>query len=1052
MNFKNFISSILLLFVFSISLKAQKTTIYTIRQLTDYNSALELFDKEKYSAAQDKFEQIYKSTLDKKSEVALNAKYYMALCGLNLFNIDAENLFVEFINDYPDSPKIKQAYFYLGSYQFRAKKYDEALVYFKKIDANDLSKDELAEYKFKVGYSYFSLEKYDEASNYFYEIKDYENTFTSPARYYYGHIAYLQKKYESALQTFLLLNNDEKFSPITPYYISQIYYLQGKYDKVIEYAPALLDTVVPARGAEIARIIGESYYRTNKFREALPYLNRFNKEKAALANRADYYELGYAYFKSDSCENAINWFKKSIEKPDSISQTAHYHLAECYLKLGNKLYAKTSFREAYIQNFDPQIEEDALFNFAKISYELSTHPFNDAIVAFEEYINTYPNSTKLSSAYEYLVGVYYTTKNYEAALKSLENIKVLDNQLQGAYQKIAHFRGLELFNNQKYNEAITFFNKSDEYLIDKNIKIDNIYWRAEAYYSLNDYSKAIGEYKKFIFEPQSTASMNTNKANYNLGYSYFELKEYEEAKTWFRKYAQNAPDENSKIKNDALNRIGDCFFITKNYKGAIEFYDKAAMMNLYQTDYSLFQSAVCNGINGNYNDKISLLNTFVARKEKSHLLDDAYFELGQTYLIQNDNDKALKSFKQLNSEFPNSPYISRAMVKEGLIYFNSKQDNDALAVFKSVVSTYPKTDEAKESLEKIKKIFMDKGDLNAYESYLNTVGGADSSALILDNDYYEVAENDYMDGNCDKAVNEFTKYLEKYPNGTYLVNAHFYKAVCEQKAGFVDEALLSFNKVIEQPKNKFTETAILYAAKINSDLGHLADALNNYNQLEYLADVQENVFKAQIEQMRLNFQLNNFDNAIKYCEIIINKDNGDLKLIAEAHLIYGKCLLTKDDSNLALKEFKIASTATNKFGAESKYQVANILYLRGEYANCEAEVFAMVKKFSAYDYWMEKTLILLGDNYVAKEDFFQAKITLKNVIENSKFPELVSVAQDKLRIIEEQEAAKKLVPKTEELNIDLNSGVNVEKLFTEPEKAVEEVVPVPQEPKQKEEE
>ncbi len=1051
MNFKNSIFIFVLLLVFSVSLKAQKTTIYT-HQNVDYNSALELFDKEKYSAAQEKFVMVYKSTTDKKSEVAVNAKYYMALCGLNLFNTDAENLFVEFINDYPDSPKTKQAYYHLGNYHFRGKKYEEAIAWYSKLDPLDLSADDLVEYRFKMGYSYFCLEQYEKASSYLYEIKDSDNQYTSPARYYYGHIAYLQKKYESALQTFLLLNNDEKFSPITPYYIAQIYYLQGKYDQVIEYAPALLDTAMPARSPEIARIIGESYYRTKKYNQAIPYLLRFNKEKASLATRADYYQLGYAYYKSDSCLMAEDWFKKSIGDADSISQTAHYHLAECYVKLNKKAYARSSFREAYKQDFDAQIKEDALFNFAKISYELSLHPFNDAIVAFEEFINTYPNSTKLSNAYEYLVAVYYTTKNYEAALKSLENIKILDAKLQEAYQKIAHYRGLELFNNQKFADAITHFNKSDQYIISKSLKAENTYWRAEAYYRLDDFQKAIGEYKKFIFEPEATASKNSNNANYNLGYSYFKLKEYEDAKNWFRKYTQNAPEENSKVKNDVLNRIGDCFFIQKEYKGAIEFYDKAAMMGVYQPDYSLYQSAICNGVIGNYNDKIDLLQTLLARKEKSHLLDDAYFELGQTYLIQNNNEKALANFKQLTKDYPNSPYMSKALVKEGLIYYNKKQDSEALIAFKNVVATYPGTDESRESLEKIKKIYIDKGDLATYESYLSSVGGADSSALTLDTDYYEVAENSYMDGNCDKAVGDFTRYLEKYPNGTYTINAHFYKAVCEQKAGFNNEALIDYNKVIALPKNKFTEIALVNAAKINTELGNIEAALNNYNQLEYLADVQTNIFKAQTEQMRLNFQLNHIDNAIKYCEIVINKDAVDAQLLAEAHLIYGKCLMTKDDYNIALKEFKTASSSINKFGAEAKYFVAYILNLRGEYDNCEAEIFSLIKKFAAYDYWMGKALIMLSDNYVAKEDFFQAKVTLKSVIDNSKHADLVATAKDKLRIIEEQEAAKRVAPQTEELDINLGDDLDVDKLFAEPEKAVEETLPTPLEPEEKEEE
>jgi TolA-binding protein len=398
--------------------------------------------------------------------------YYQALCGLKLFNSDAEGLLIEFTLAYPESPKVKLAYFHLGNYKFRKKKYDEALQWFDKIDIYDLSNEEVAEYQFKIGYSYFMEEEFDKASKALYEIKDTDNKYTAPARYYYAHIAYLQKKYESSLITFKLLSNNAKFSPIVPYYITQIYYLQEKYDDLIDYAPALLDTAIPKRAPEISRLIGEAYYHTEKYTAAIPYLKRFHKEKAYEANRADKYQLGYAYFKSDSCKLAVKWLKKAISKDDSLTQTAHYHLAECYLKLGEKKYARSSFREASKLEYDAQIKEDALFSFAKISYELSFHPFNDAIKAFEEFINTYPNSTKLNNAYEFLVTVYYTTKNYKAALASLENIKVLDPKLQEAYQKVAYYRGVDLFNNHNYKDAIAHFNKSDKYIISNKIKAE----------------------------------------------------------------------------------------------------------------------------------------------------------------------------------------------------------------------------------------------------------------------------------------------------------------------------------------------------------------------------------------------------------------------------------------------------------------------------------------------------------------------------------------------------------------------------------------------------
>ena len=68
---------------------------------------------------------------------------------------------IEFIYAYPESPKTKLAYFHLGRYKFRKKKYDEVLHWLAKIDLYDLSPEELAEYHFKKGYSYFMEDDFD---------------------------------------------------------------------------------------------------------------------------------------------------------------------------------------------------------------------------------------------------------------------------------------------------------------------------------------------------------------------------------------------------------------------------------------------------------------------------------------------------------------------------------------------------------------------------------------------------------------------------------------------------------------------------------------------------------------------------------------------------------------------------------------------------------------------------------------------------------------------------------------------------------------------------
>ena len=58
---------------------------------------------------------------------------------------------------------------------------------------------------------------------------------------------------------------------------------------------------------------------------------------------------------------------------------------------------------------------------------------------------------------------YMNTRNYRMALESLEKIKNKDSEIEKAYQRVAFFRGLELFTNLRFNDAISIFDKSLQY-------------------------------------------------------------------------------------------------------------------------------------------------------------------------------------------------------------------------------------------------------------------------------------------------------------------------------------------------------------------------------------------------------------------------------------------------------------------------------------------------------------------------------------------------------------------------------------------------------------
>ncbi len=1050
---KNLFSLALALALIISNLYSQKTTIYTDIDY-DFKNGVDLFNKQKYTSAQKCFQKVVNYYGDAYCDIKTDAEYYSALCAIEMFNKDTEYLITKFIAEHPESPKVKFANFQMGKFQYRKKRYKKAIIWIEKVDTYDLSNEQLAEYYFKLGYSYLIIKDYEKAGKAFYEIKNADTKYSAPAIYYYSHIAYINKNYQTALEGFQKLTENENFAPVVPYYIAQIYYLQKKYEEIIDYVPSLLDSATTKRAPEIARIIGVAYYYTSKYKEAVPYLEIY-KDKAISYTREDSYQLAYAYYRTQNYEKASKAFQEVTGKNDSLSQNAYYHLADCYLKkvipfgedLGlprseayrggaEKNNARMAFSSASKLDFDEVIKEDAMFNYAKLTYELSYWPFNEAVNAFNKYIELYPNSERINEAYNYQVKVFMNTKNYKDALSAIEKIKTKIPDIEQAYQRIAFFRALELFNNLQFQKAIQLLDKSLTYspLADKSIKAQSLYWKAEAFYRLKNYALAIENYKKFLLSTGAFELPEYITSYYNLGYAYFKKKEYETASSWFRKYVKNTKNRKLKTVGDAYIRIADCFFISSKYHYAIDYYDKAIEINTYDTDYALFQKGFSKGLLKEHNQKIIVLNQLVNNYSNSPYYDDALFELAITYVIIEANDMAVNNYQTIINEFPNSSYVKKALIQLGLIYYNSDQNHEALTCYKRVIAEYSGTPEAKNALIQIKNVYVDMNDVDSYFDYIMQLGDfANVTLAEQDSLTYLSAEKLYMSGDCAQSKIQFKKYIEKYSKGSFILNANFYKAECNYNANENHEALQSYNYVISKPKNDFTELSLVRAAAINFYLKNYYDALQNYTILENVAEVQSNCLIARFGQMRSNFLLKNYSNAIKNAVKVLKIKKIPDEIFREAHFTLAKSYFAQNDLESAFDEFQIiAQDCKTREGAESKYKIAEIYFLQEKYNLAENEIFDFIKQNTPHQYWLARSFILLADIYVKMKDNYQAKATLQSIIDNYniKEDEILETANQKLNgIIEGEKAPEQAEVPVDNIKFDDNVDGKYNQLF-----------------------
>ena len=996
-------------------------------EYADYNEGLELFNKEKYASALTFFETTISQISDEHQEVRVNAEYYRGICALYLRHKDAEFLLERFTVEHPDSPWVQKIFMELGAYNFNRKKFKKSTFWYKKVKEHKLSGEDEIRYKYQRSYSYFHVSNYTQAKPGFFEIKDIESEFKEAATYYYAHIAYEEENYQTALDGFEKLNDNPSFQPIIPYYIAQIYFLQEKYDEVLSYAPPLIegDEITVERVPEISRIIGESFFIKDDYSSALPFLETYHAgTKKNNKTKAEFYQMGYVYYRTGDFVNALENFSEVTDEDDEMSQLANYHMADCYLKLDQKPYARAAFKQAFEMNHDSEIKEDALFHYAKLAFELSYNPFHEAIVAFEEYIKDYPNSERNEEAHEFLLNVYMKSKNYEAALASLDRIQNKDTRTKEAYQVVCFNRAVELFNQKKYDQSAVFFNKVNTYDVNHELISEAIYWKGELSYKQKDYQRAANQYTEFLLEPGGFNSKYFDDAYYDAGYSYFKLKNYTQALSMFRKFSENYHGDDARKLNDAYLRTADCFYISKKYNQAIDYYNKAISLNKLQTDYAFYQKSLCQGLSGNHQDKIETLNRIINSDVNGKFIKDALFELAETYRITDQDTKSLSTYNEVIEKYPNSQYAKYSL--KNIVFLHRRLGNNtkALLAFDQLVQKYPTDKIMKESLDLIKDVYIDERGISAYNDLVNNNSVLDISTSSVDSTAYQLAIDYYFDMNYSRAKSGLQEYVSQFDPGLFSVEAHYYLGEIFFEENNMDNALQNYNYVITQPVSEYSESALKTAATINFNKNNFDSALNNYIELEGVAISKNNLLEAEIGQMRCYYKLGQPDYAMDYANRVLNNSDTPPDIKNQAYMIRGKVRFDNANYDEAYYDFKEVQKIVSLLGAEAKFYMSKIAFEKGAYKNCEKEIFELIEKFSGFSKYKFEGFLLLVEAYVKLEDMFQAKATLNALIENANEDWVVQRARARLNELEAAEAAELEQGEEDDVEIEIfdNNG------------------------------
>lgn len=997
MNYKKVVLPLVIFFI-TFSLLAQKTAIYT-NSLSEYNHAIELYKNKAYVAAQKKFNTI-KSQFDNSSELKANCEYYAANCAIRLEQRNSDDLMQQFVNKHPTSTKRNSAFMDVANYYFKIGKYSYAAKWYSKVKTTNLSIRKEEDFNFKYAYSLFANRAYTKAKEYFLLLLDSQE-YGSQAKYYYGYIAYKNDDYDTAGTYLGEVVEDKNFKTNVSYYLADMNFKLGKFEKAIAHGLPLLEKAKRIEHSEISKIIGESYFNLQKYEEAIPHLKNY-KGKRRKWNNTDYYFLGYAYYKQNDFENAINNFNKIIDGNNAVAQNAYYHLAECYLKLEKKNEALNAFRNAAHMKYKPAIQKDAWLNYAKLSYDIG-NPYKSVPEVLQEYIELYPNSPQKKEINELIISAYITSKDFEGALNYLKNKKSAKEK--ALFQKVAFYRGTELFTEGNYKLAKENFENSLTLPLDANFTARATFWKGESNYRLHNFIDALANFKTFITINEASNTTEFEHVNYNLAYTYFKQKQYSKATSEFKNYISKNTNDATR-RNDSYLRIADGYFANSSYSNAINYYTKAIETNGIDKDYAQFQKAISFGLINKENDKIATLNSFLNTYSKSTYRDDALYVLGNSYIKKNKNTLALENFDKLISNYRRSPLVSKALLKKGLIYYNTDNNNQALATYKIIVKRFPNTAEAKQAVTNARQIYVDIGKVDEYAAWVKTIDFVNITNSELDNDTYESAEKQYLQNNPKKAIESFTKYLRSFPKGLHTLNANFYLA----------QSLFSINKklktipyytyVIQQESNEFTENALASLSQVYLENNNWENAIPILERLENEANKSQNRTFAQSNLMKGYYATKNYTKAVSYAEIILQNSKLENRIKSDAHIIIARSAIkTNNETKARLAYKEVEKIASGELKAEALYYNAYFENKDGSYRVSNQIVQKIAADYAAYKYWAAKGLLIMANNYYELKDAFQATYILESVQKNfSQFKDVVEEAKIELNRIKTEQA------------------------------------------------
>ena len=970
------------------------------------NKAKLLYDECSYDMAKELLSEVKYNNPTRMQQHEADA--LLALIAYQCDPQSAASIIEEYLRQYPDAPEQNRMKALALLSYFAQGNYATVIDGMKEVAPDVLNDKERDDVILTYALSMIKEGQYEAAAVQLDILKLISDRYDNEVVFYTAYTDYMNKCYDAAEEGFTQALNATKYHRQSRYYLAEIMLATKGYTEAEAMAIAYNDEFNQDEyNLEMTRIQGEALYGQKRYLQAAVVLEEY-LTGAENPKREVLYQLGMSHFNTKEHLRAPELFAMVSDGDDAIAQSAQLHAGLSYLALNDKNKARLCFEQAASMTAIPELRERAMYNYTVCMHETAYSGFGESVAILERFLNEFPNSVYTDRVNSYLVETYMNTKNYDAALQSIAKIQQPSNTILKAKQQLLYKAGTEAFAGGDLEKSITKLNESlkvGDY--DRQTGADALFWRGEVYFRKGDYKQASRDYTQYLNLTNERRGRTYGLALYGLGYTYFTQKNYQDAFRQFnalmQSYSVSVGEIDKTTLADAYMRIGDCYFHSRQYKAAEDAYNKAITTEPSQADYAMYQKAFTQGLSGRYSDKVGTLTYLTETYPQSDYFDDALYEKGRAYVQLEKGTQAIAAFEQLTSQFPQSHYAPIAGNEIALIHYQSNRIRDAIQAYKKVITNYPNSEQAKVAMRDLKSLYVEENMVDSYVEFASqTQGMVAVNVSEHDSLSYKAAEMSYVRGDTKAATEGFTKYLGQFPNGAYTTDAQYYLGCIYYKANNSDNAKQYLQLVAERRSSKYCEEATRMLGDLAYNNKDYNLAIESYGNLIEMTGNPTTKLHAQVHRLRSAWTIADYELLVNESAQVLTNSKLAPETATELRYYRAKAYLNQGKHESAIEDLRILAKDTrNIYGAEAKYQLAQIYYNIKQYEHAEKEVLDYINVSTPHSYWLARSFVLLADVYMQSEKYIEAKqylISLKQSYQAK--DDIAAMIEERLQALE----------------------------------------------------